>query len=133
MKKQLITLLISSLLPIFTYAQQPGLNPEQMQQLMQNAQQMQECMSRIDQNAMMAMSQRAQAMETQIKSLCQENKRDEALDTAIEFGRSIADDENVKIARECGEMVQGMLPAMEFPTDKNDVQKGRHICDDYSQ
>lgn len=106
------------------------MNQEQMQQLMQQAQQMQACMSRIDQDAMMEMGQKAQAMEAKIKSLCQANKRDEALNAAIKFGRSMANDENVKIARECGEMTRGMLPKIEYPTSKEDA-RNRHICDVY--
>jgi len=132
MKKRLITFLIFTLLPVSSYAQQPGLNQQQMQQLMHQAQQMQACMSRLDQNEMIAMSQRAQAIEAEIKSLCVSGKRDEALDKAIQFGRTMADDENVKIARECGEMVREMLPAIDFPTSKADTQ-GKHICDGYSR
>ena len=130
MKKQIAAILIFIVTPLSTQAQQLNMNQEQMQQLMQQAQQMQACMSRIDQVAMMEMGQKAQAMEAKIKSLCQANKRDEALNTAIEFGRSMANDENVKIARECGEMTRGMLPKIEYPTSKEDA-RNRHICDSY--
>ncbi|MCB1983852.1 MAG: hypothetical protein H6936_09635 [Burkholderiales bacterium] len=130
MNKRIAITIMIILAPFSSQAQQMNLNQEQMQQLMQQAQQMQACMSRIDQTAMIEMGQKAQAMEGKIKSLCQANKRDEALSTAIEFGRSMANDENIKIARECGEMTKGMLPRMEFPTSKEDT-KNRHICDGY--
>ena len=102
MNKRIAITIMIILAPFSSQAQQMNLNQEQMQQLMQQAQQMQACMSRIDQTAMIEMGQKAQAMEGKIKSLCQANKRDEALSTAIEFGRSMANDENIKIARECG-------------------------------
>ncbi len=130
MKKQVSILFILILVPLFGHAQQPSLNPDKMQRLMQQAAQMQACMSRIDQQAMMALGQEAQDVEAEIKSLCQANKRSQALNTAIEFGQSMDQDENIKIAKECGEMAQGMLPSMNFPTSEEDL-KERHICDAY--
>ena len=134
MKKQLSALFILTLIPITGLTQQPGISQEQMQQLMQQAQQMQACMSRVDQSAMMEMGQKAQAVEAKIKSLCQAGKRDEALDTAIAFGRKMADDENIRIARECGKMAQKMLPDFKFPTSKAEAEaQNSHICDAYAQ
>ena len=130
MKKQVAVLFIFILIALPGHAQQPSFNPEQMQQLMQQAQQMQDCMSRIDEQAMTALGQKSQAMEAEIKSLCQANKRSQAQSTAIKFGISMSQDENIKIVRECGEMAMGMLPKMDFPTNEKDL-KGRHICDSY--
>lgn len=118
------------LVPLLGHTQQPNISQEQMQQMMQQAQQMQTCMANIDQQALMALGQKAQAMESEIKSLCQANKRSEAQSTAIKFGLSISQDENIKLARECGEMAQGMLPKMDFPTSEKDFE-ARHICDGY--
>ncbi len=112
------------------HTQPPNISQEQMQQLMQQAQQVQACMANIDQQALMALSQKAQAMESEIKSLCQANKRSEAQGTGIKFGLSISQDENIKLARECGEMAQGMLPKMDLPTSEKDFET-RHICDGY--
>ena len=130
MKNQITAIFFVVLIPFSIQAQQLNLNPEQMQQLMQQAQQMQACMSRIDQEAMQAMAQKAQAMESEIKSLCQAGKRSEALNKAIEFGRAMAKDDNIIIARECGEMAKGMLPEMDFPTSQEEARR-RHICDGY--
>ena len=91
---------------------------------------MQICMSRIDQQALIALSKKAQVVSNEIKSLCQANQRDKALDIAIDFGQKMAKDENFKIAQECGEMSRGILPEMKFPTSKEEV-KERHICDIY--
>lgn len=132
MKKQLTVLFILALIPVAGYTQQTGFNPEHMQQLMQQARQMQACMAQIDQNALAALGQRAQTVEAEIKSLCQSGKRDEAMDVAVTFGREMANDDNVRIARECGEMAQKMLPDFKFPTSKAEA-KSSHICDVYTQ
>ncbi|WP_293007210.1 hypothetical protein [Nitrosomonas sp.] len=130
MQKQIVVFIIFMLASLPGYAQQPDFNPEQMQQLMQQAQQMQDCMSRIDQQAMEALGKKSQAMETEIKALCQANKRSEAQNTAIQFGLSMSQDENIKMAKECGKMAMGMMPNMDYPTSEKDL-KGRHICDSY--
>lgn len=130
MKKHNTLLFIFILVPLLSHAQQPNLNPEQMQRLMQQATQMQACMSKIDQQAMIALGQKAQAMEAEVKSLCQANKRNRAQNTAIEYGLAMSQDENIKIAKECGEMAQGMLPSNHFPASEKELN-GRHICDAY--
>ena len=127
MKIQINLFFGSILISSVVFAQQPELNQMQLQQLMQQAQQMQVCMSRIDQQALMAWSEKAQAVTADIKSLCKAGQRDKALDIAIEFGRAMAKDENLKIAQECGEMARSMMPDMSFPTSKEEV-KERHIC-----
>ncbi|PSJ17700.1 hypothetical protein [Nitrosomonas supralitoralis] len=130
MQKQIAAFIIFMLASLPGYAQQPNFTPEQMQQLMQQAQQMEECMSGIDEKAMEALGKKSQAMEAEIKSLCQANKRSQAQSTAIQFGLSMSQDENIRIAKECGEMAMGMLPKMDYPTSEKDL-KGRHICDSY--
>jgi len=111
-------------------AQPPELNQIPLQQLMQQAQQMQACMSRVDQQALMAWSEKAQVVTAELKMLCKAGHRDKALNVAIDFGRAMAKDENFKIAQECGEMARGMMPDMKFPTSKEEV-KERHVCDTF--
>ena len=130
MQKQIAAFIIIILASLPGHAQQPNVNPEQMKQLMQQVQQMQDCMSRVDQQAMEEIGKKSQAMEAEIKSLCQANQRSEAQSTAIRFGLSMSQDENIKIAKECGKMAMGMLPKMDYPTSEKDL-KDRHICDSY--
>ena len=111
-------------------AQQSGMSQEQMEQLMQQAQQMQTCMARVDQQELMALGQQAQAMDAKMRSLCQAGKRSKAQSTAIKFGIAMSRDENVQAARECGEMMRGMIPKMDYPTSEKDF-KGGHVCDAY--
>ncbi len=109
-------------------AQQSGISHEQMEQLMQQAQQMQTCMARVDQQELMALGQRVQAMEEEVSSLCQAGKRSEAQSTVIKFGIAMSRDKNVQAARECGEMMRGMMPKIDYPTSEKDF-KGDHVCD----
>lgn len=127
MNKLLILLFASMLAPLTAQAQQPGgMSQEQMQRMMQ----MQTCFAKVDQQALMALGQKAQAMETEVKKLCKAGKRGEAQSTAIKFGLAMSKDKNVQAARECGEMARGMMPQMDYPTSEKDFEGG-HICDGY--
>lgn len=131
MKKLFLLIALLPLMPALSIAQQPtGMSQEQMMQMMQNAQRMQECMSRVNQQALMEIGQRAKGMESEVKALCQAGKRRQAEKTAIAFGLEISNDENVKMARECGEMMRGSMPDMKYPTSEEDF-KDRNICDGY--
>ncbi|MCP5213783.1 MAG: hypothetical protein H6995_02095 [Pseudomonadales bacterium] len=130
MKTHMAVIIALLLIALGVQAQQPGMSQEQMMQMMQQAQQMQACFAKVDQQALMALGQKAQAMESEIKKLCQANKRSEAQSTAIKFGMEMSQDKNIKAARECGEMAQGMMPKMNYPTSEKDLD-GRHICDGY--
>lgn len=130
MKTHMAVIIALLLIALGVQAQQPGMSQEQMMQMMQQAQQMQACFAKVDQQALMALGQKAQAMESEIKTLCQANKRSEAQSTAIKFGMEMSQDKNIKAARECGEMAQGVMPKMNYPTSEKDLD-GRHICDGY--
>jgi arginine/lysine/ornithine decarboxylase len=110
------------------YAQQ-GMSEVDMQRMMQQAKKMEACMADIDQAALTSLAEKSRAMEQEVKSLCQANKRSEAQKHAIEFGQEIAANDEMKKMRQCGEMMQGMMPAIGLPTVEE--MKNRHICDDY--
>lgn len=121
---------VSALVLAGTVNAQPGMDQQQMQQMMLQAQKMQECFAKVDQSALMALGQKAQAMESELKTLCKAGKRAEAQTTALKFGLEMAKDPNVAAAKECGGMMQGMMPKMSYPTSEKDMD-GRHICDGY--
>lgn len=126
MKKIIQLFLI--VVPIGVCAQQ-GMSEAQMQQMMQQAKEMEAYMADIDQAALMSLSEKAKAMELEVKSLCQSSKRDEAQKRAMEFGRKIAANHEMEKMRQCGEMMRGMMPKIGMPTVEE--MKKRHICDDY--
>jgi metal-dependent amidase/aminoacylase/carboxypeptidase family protein len=126
MKKIIQLFLIMVSMSVFA---QQGMSEAEMQQMMQQAKEMEACMADIDQDALMSMSEKAKAMEQEVKSLCQSNKRDEAQKRAMEFGREIAVNDEMEKMRQCGEMMRGMMPKIGMPTVEE--MKKRHICDDY--
>ena len=116
------------MVPIGVCAQQ-GMSQADMQQMMQQAENMEACMANIDQAALTSLSEKYRMMEQEVKNLCRTNKRDEAQTRAIELGREIAANDEIKTLRQCGEMMKGMLPIMGMPTVEE--MKKRHICDEY--
>ena len=106
MKISAIILLL--LMPIVTAAQDyPGMNKEDMQNMMQQMEKMQECMHNVDQAKLKVIEQRSRQMETEIKSLCADGKRDKAEEKAISFGKEIVNDPTMQAMRRCGDMTKG--------------------------
>ena len=127
-------LLISLLLmPITASAQNMGgMTEAQMQQLMQQAQSMQNCMANIDQTEMEAFQQKAEAMDAEVKALCAAGKRDAAMARAMAFGKETAQSSIMQDMKKCGEGMKNMLPNLPktaHPTDDTSG-KPRHICDE---
>jgi len=125
------TLLIwSLLLPVTALAQSPqGMNEQEMRQMMERMQQMQSCMQDVDQGQLRGLEQRSRQVEADIKSLCTDGKRAEAQQRAMDFGLEISQDPNLKIMRKCGEMMQGMMPALPLVDYQQKTAEGKHICD----
>lgn len=92
---------------------------------MEQVQKMQECMSRIDQSRLEALSARAETMDKEIKALCAAGKRDQAQDRAMEYGREISSAPVMQQMKKCGEMARGMMQQMPMMDDYSD----RHVCD----
>ena len=115
------------LIPMFAFAQ---MNEADMEKMMQKMQEMETCMQNIDQSKLASIEQRARKMEAEIKSLCENGKRDMAMKKAMDFSQEIMSNPTMKTVRKCGEMMQGVMPKMpmmDFEEDqKNSTQ---HICD----
>jgi hypothetical protein len=118
------------LLPLVSSAQNyQGMNEADMQKMMQQMQKMQTCMEDVDQSKLKALEQRSRKLETEVKSLCAEGKRDKAQKKALSFGKDVVNDPTMKIMRKCGEMMKDVMPKMSFTgLDKDSAD--RHICDE---
>lgn len=103
---------------------------EQMQQMMENAQKMQECMASIDQSAMNRLQEKGRKMQAEIKALCAAGKRKEAEKAAIAHGKEVSASKEMKEMQKCGEMAKGMTQQMPMVQEQLRAEKGRHICDD---
>lgn len=126
--------LISLLIIPFTASAQNmgGMTEAQMQQLMQQAQTMQNCMANIDQTEMKAFQQKAEAMDAEVKALCAAGKRDAAMARAMAFGKETAQSTIMQDMKKCGEGMKNMLPNLPKTARPTDDTSGkpRHICDE---
>ena len=120
-------------LPVAVLAQNyQGMSEEDMQKMMVQAQKMQECMMRVDQEKLREIEQRSQQFDAELNKLCAEGKRDKAQAKAIAYGTELAKDPTVLEMRKCGEMMQGMMPNMsyieKYQVDDEDYSSS-HVCD----
>lgn len=120
------------LLPLSVSAENiGGMDEEQMQQMMQQAQGMQTCMQNIDQAEMQAFEQRSKQMEADTQALCASGKRDEAMQLAMAFGKEASDNKAMQAMKKCGEGMKNMMPKMAIAAQNDELGKpGRHICDE---
>ena len=94
----------------------------------------QECFSNIDQSNFAALEARGKEMEQEINRLCSSGKRDEAMKTAMKYGKEFSDSPEYQEIRKCSELMAGMMANMPMPfvppevDDNNDGENG-HICD----
>ncbi len=102
----------------------------QMQQMMQQAQAMQDCMANVDPRAMEALQADGEKMETELRALCAAGKRDEAQRRAVELGRKMAGSPALKEMAKCGDLAKGMLPPMAARAAGEGAGAG-HVCDGF--
>ena len=119
-------------LPGYGIAQDyPGMSERDMQGMMESMQKMQDCMANIDQSRMQALEQRAKQMENEIRSLCDKGERAAAQKRAMAYSREMANDPDLQTMRKCGEMMQGVMPAIPVmePAEQSETAGG-HVCDE---
>lgn len=125
MKKYLLGL---ALLPAMTLAQNEM--PPAMMQMLEQAEKARSCMAQVDQQALEQIGQEGEAMEAEVKALCDSGKRKQAQNKALAFSKDLMSRSEVKQMRECSEMMRGMMPdAMPFDNMEEDL-KNRHVCDE---
>lgn len=133
MKKLAITLLC--LIPIISFAQNPmGMSEADMQKMMQQMQEAQACMEKIDQAELDVLEKKAKQFEVEMKSLCASGKRDAAQEKAMVYVKEIVNSSAVRDAKKCGEkmkgMMQGMMHDAPFMNQDKDYSS-QHVCDSY--
>ncbi len=107
-----------------------GMDQAQMQQMMENAQKMQACMSEVDQSAMQEMAREAQTFQAEIKALCAAGKRKQALSDAMAYGKRVSTSPEMKKMRECQKYMQGMMPDIAAHVPDPETLETSHICDE---
>jgi ABC-type phosphate transport system auxiliary subunit len=105
-----------------------GMTEEQMQQMMQNAEKMQECFAQMDQSAMQSLNAKGEKMRAEVEALCAAGKRDEAQSAAMNYGKEIAKSKEMQEMKKCGEMAQHMMQQMPHGPE-GDFSGTGHVCD----
>jgi len=130
MRKTILTLV---LLPFVVAAPlataQNTLNGQDMSKIMEQAQKAQACMQSIDQSKLEEIKKGSEQMETDIRALCDSDKRDEAQEKAIDYSRKMMKSEAMVKMRECTELMRGMLPEMPFD-DFEEKMASSNVCDE---
>ena len=131
MKQVAITLLC--LLPITSFAQNPmGMSEADMQKMMQQLQEAQACMEKIDLSELHALEKKAKQFEAEMKSLCASGKRDAAQEKAMLYAKEIANSSVIQQTRKCSEKMQGAMQGMSqnMPYMGQDKDySSQHVCD----
>ncbi len=122
-------ILILAFLPSLAMAQSNSGMSQDMMKMMEQAQKAQACMQNIDTSEIEEIEQEGRKMETRIKSLCTDGKRDEAQKQAIAYSREMMSRPAMKQIRECSEMLRGMIPKMPFDNFEEECEN-KHICDE---
>jgi len=96
----------------------------QAQAVMQQIQQMQACMERVDQAKMEALEQRQNQFEQEVQVLCASGKRDAAHRKALQFETEMAANPIVKAVEKCELMAQELMGEKLY-----EEESAQHICD----
>ena len=127
MKKLTITLLF--LIPVTSFAQNPmGMSEQDMQKMMQQMEEVQACMAKIDQSELEVLERKAEIFEAEMKSLCASGKRDAAQQKAMVYTKEIVKSAAVQAAKKCSEKMKGMMQAMPM-MDQDKDYSSLHVCD----
>ena len=123
MKK--LTLAIILITPI-AYAQPPmGGDRGSLQNIMQNVQ---ACMSKIDQSQMQVIEDKQMLFQYNMKEMCAVGKRDQAQKQALSFAKEMSNNPMIKGMNTCNKMMEGIIPGMP-PMDQQDDYSDTHVCD----
>ncbi len=127
MKRLIIFIFV--MMPLASYALDfQSMNEADMQNMMQQMEQMQSCMEKIDEKELKALEKRSKQMEREVKALCNSGKRNEAQKKAIEFGKDMAKDPTIKQMAQCGEMMKARFSHMTFAIEQK-ANDDTHVCD----
>lgn len=137
MKNLAITFLC--LMPLISFAQNPmGVTEADMQKMLQQMQQAQTCMEKIDQSKLDALEKKAKQFEAEMRSLCANGKRAAAQERAMDYMKEVAGSPVIKEAKRCGEMMKGMMDSMvqgmnqqgSLMAEDKDYTR-QHVCDSF--
>jgi len=104
------------------------MNQADLEKMLQQVDQIQSCLEKIDQSQLKALDTRTQKMEAEVQSLCASGKRDAAQAKAIAYGNEIRNDSTMRMLAECGGMMEDATTGASY-TDLQKAGAEYHICD----
>lgn len=109
-------------------AQAQVLDSGQIQMLLNQAQEIESCMSQLDEPATQALRARSERITAEIETLCNAGQREQAQAKALAFGREMADSPAMQNLQECSGPLGALLPAAlaSLNGDSNDAVQ---VCD----
>ncbi len=100
----------------------------QIQMLLGQAQQIEQCMAEANTSATQALRERGERISAEIESLCKAGKRDAAQAKALAFGREMADSPAMANLQECAGALGALLPAA-LASLHGDAADAMQVCD----
>lgn len=126
-----IGLILFLLSPATVFAQQ--MSQQDMQNMMVQVQEVQACMQTIDQNELNKLQEESKKIEAEVKSLCNNSKRDEAQDKAMAYSKEVINSAAMATMRKCTENLSGALKGMMPDLSPEKIAKDfsdKHVCDE---
>ena len=132
MKTTLLALFVFPFLITSSYASNmsnvEGMN---MQQMMQQMKTMQACLLQVDESELRQYEADIVKLESELKQLCKEGKRDLAQETAVSFGKRTVQSKAIQTIHNCTKNMQNNAFMPTIP-DYSDM-KNQHVCDDITK
>ena len=120
--------LLSSMFAVSGLAHGQVLDGGQIQMLLGQAQQIEQCMAEANTSATQALRERGERISAEIESLCKAGKRDAAQAKALAFGREMADSPAMANLQECAGALGALLPAA-LASLHGDAADAMQVCD----
>ncbi|MBX9608253.1 MAG: hypothetical protein K2Y51_18690 [Gammaproteobacteria bacterium] len=123
-----ISLSALTLLGLLSSAQAQLLDEQQLRLLMEQAQGIEACMTRLDPAAMAEVRRRGEQVSAEIQSLCAAGKRDEAQARAVAFGQEMAASPAMNGLEDCGGPLAALVPGA-IAGMNGDSSDSVQVCD----
>lgn len=118
----------AGMMMLCSVAQAQLLGTDQIQGLLDQAQNIEQCMSQRDAAATAALRARSERLSQEIESLCKAGKRDQAQATAVAFAREMIDSPVMENLEDCAGPLGALLPAA-LASLNGDAADAIQVCD----
>lgn len=123
-----VRVLVSALWALSNSAHSQVLDSGQIEGLLGQAQQIEQCMAAANTAATQALRQRGELISAEIEKLCKAGQRDAAQAKALAFGREMADSPAMANLQDCAGPLAGLLPAA-LASLHGDAADAMQVCD----